>query len=87
MHSNFLHASVDNFSLLYFNLLHAKLAPFLLHRIGNLLAFVADLFVASVSKLSMAIGAKARSGDSKYLGRRMEYTAAEILIFKACFYL
>ena len=36
----------------------------LLHLIDNLLAYVAILFVAGVSKLSKSRGADARTGDS-----------------------
>ena len=42
------------------------LAPPLLHYIGNLLAYVASLFVASVTKFARACGADVRTGDSNY---------------------
>ena len=46
--------------------------PVLLHPIGNLLAYVAVLFVASVSKLSRVCGTDARTGDSKSPGGKIE---------------
>ena len=60
---------------------------FLLHRIGNLLAYVAALFVASVSKLSRDRGADARTVDSKLPGSRTESATVKVLIFKAYFHL
>ena len=55
-----------------------------LYRIGNLLAYVAALFVASVRKLSRARGTDARAHDSKFPRRRIE---SAIAIFKASYFL
>ena len=56
--------SVDAFSSIYYKL-----------RRANLLAYVAALFVASVNKLPRALGADARTGDSKSSGRRFEFAS------------
>ena len=48
------------------------LAPLLLLNIDNFLAYVAALFMASISKLSRACGADARTGDSKSPVRSFE---------------
>ena len=55
--------------------------PLFLHRLGNLLAYVAALFVASLSKLSTARGTDARTGDTKSLGDRIESAIGKIFSF------
>ena len=60
------------------------LVPLLLQRIGNLLTYVAALFVTIKSELSRVRGADARTGDSRS-GRRSDIATAKILFFKACF--
>ena len=45
----------------------------------------AALLVASISKLSKALGADAMTSDSKSHGRRFESAIAEVLILKASF--
>ena len=57
------------------------LVPLLSHHMGNLLAYVAVLFVLSVSELSRARGADMRTGYSKSPGRRIESVTAKVLIF------
>ena len=57
---------LDAFNLIYSNLLLAKLCLFvfgaiLLHRIGNLLAYVAALFVTSVCRLLSIRGRECRA--------------------------
>ena len=51
-------------NLLHANYFYIYLVPLLVHRIGNLIAYVAALFLASNGKLASARGADARSGDS-----------------------
>ena len=50
--------------LLHANYFYIYLVPLLVHRIGNLIAFVAALFLASDGELASARGADARSRDS-----------------------
>ena len=55
---------VDAFSLLYSKLLFAKsscLVPILLHRIGNLLAYVAALYVSSICLLLSVRGPEGKA--------------------------
>ena len=53
----------------------------LLHLFGNLLAYVAALFLASVSKLERALSGDARTGDSQSLGRGIESASAKVNIY------
>ena len=84
-------ASVDAFSFSYSKLVHANLSvgivALLLHCIGNLLAYVAALFMASVTKLSRAHGSDARTGDFKSRGCRIECAAAKNINFQGLFLL
>ena len=57
-----------------------------LHGVGNLLAYLASLFVASVCNLFRACGTDARTGDFNCPGRRIESFTAKVLLFKVYFY-
>ena len=61
--------------------------PLLLQTIGNFLAYVAALFVASVKKFSRTSGADLRTGDSKSPDCRIESATVKYLVFNAHFIL
>ena len=94
MLSNSIHAklvwrpSVCYFPIYYMqNCDNLYLVPLLLHRICNLLACAAVLFVACVSKLSRVCGTVATTGDSKSPGLRIESATANVLFNKAHFFI
>ena len=62
------------------NCVHLYSVSLFLHRSGNILAYVAALFVAIVS---MARGADGRTGDCKSPGHRSESATAKVVEFQS----